>query len=295
MLSGKIDRMFLPVWRGGQMLFFTNYSEGGSSRLSYLVAAATEKGATKVVRTGLAAMSNQEIERCQQLADNGSSTQLFFDAVGSGNLDRFSSQLADETLPIPNGSNRLIYICLYLDFLRKYAVDEEVVRIYSQQTPEARFNTEKAHGIYKILSMRMQPERAGALFDEDIKVFKPAGKPSLGVSNFFRSAAMAKAESSDFEKAEELMLRAVKAHDTEDKWRRLGEFAVQYGNAEKAVEYYYNAHSKTQLPPPSALAMVKLLLEIGKFDEAEPFIQIFEGPYPDAAINFREKLANITS
>lgn len=290
MLSGTNERMFLPFWRGGRLLFITNFTEGTSTRLNYAVAGATEQGGTKITRTWLASMNDAQLTHCQKIADSGPELQKFFAAIGGGNLDHYLEQLDSQALPFPATGSRLIYICLYLDFLRKYAIDEEIIRIYERTPPKERLNLEKSQGIYKILSLRMESKRACALFDADVKFFRPAGQSSLAAANYFRAAAMAKSEMRSFADAEELMLRSVKLHNTEDKWRRLGEFARAHGDKAKSIEYYLTAHEMTPLPAPSLLALSTMLVEEQQVEKAGHYVDLLNAHYPNAAKGLRSKL-----
>ncbi len=290
MFTKDKQRFFLPLWRNGRLLFFTNFSEKSAMRQSYIVAAATEAGQTEVKRTQLAGISPEDLEKCQSIANSGPELQKFFDAVGSGNLEKFTSQLDRSTPFFTPQSDRLIYICLYLDLLRKYIVDEEIVRLHETEDASAPLNTEKSHGILKILSARFEPERAAALFDRDLKIYETNPFTNLATANFLRAGAMAKSESGDPQTAEKIMLRAVKMQNSEDKWRRLGEFARANGNDEAAVKYFNTAHALSPLPPSSALIMANLMVKIGDTDQIQPFLDLIAEAFPKAADNIREKI-----
>ncbi len=291
MFNKNNQRFFLPLWRGGRLLFFTNYSEKAAMRQGYIVAAATDAGKTEVKRTQLAGVNPDELAKCQSIADNGAALQQFFDAVGSGSLDRISSQLDQNTPFFTDQSDRLIYICLYLDLLRKYAVDEMIVQNYENTAASTPFNAEVSHGILKILSARLEPKRASALFDRDLEALEKITVSDLAAANFLRAGAMAKSESGNPQDAEKIMLRAVKAQNSEDKWRRLGEFAIANGNDEAAIEYFNTAHALAPLPPPSALIMAKLLAKTGKVDKLEPFLDLTSKAFPKAAEAIRQSIA----
>ncbi len=290
MFNKDNQRFFLPLWREGRLLFFTNYSEKAAMRQSYIVAAATEAGQSEVARTQLASVNAEELEKCQSIADNGPVLQQFFDAIGGGNLTRFSSQFDENSTFFIDQSDRLIYICLYLDLLRKYAIDETIVRNYETATPSAPLNAEVSHGVLKILSGRLEPERGSALFDRDLEIYEKSPYSNLAAANFLRAGAMAKSESGNTQDAEKIMLRAVKVKNSEDKWRRLGEFARANGKDEAAIEYYNTAHALSPLPPPSALIMANLLLKTGKLDQLEPFLELTAKAFPKAAEAIRQKI-----
>lgn len=283
-------RVFLPLWREGRLLFFTNYTEKVAMRQSYIVAAATDAGHTEVMRTQLASVNPKELELCQSIAENGPALQLFFDAIGSGNLTQFSNQLDENAAFFTDQSDRLIYICLYLDLLRKYAVDEMIVRNYETAQPSASLNVEVSHGVLKILSARLEPERASTLFDRDLEIFEKTPYSNLASANFMRAGAMAKSESGNTQDAETLMLRAVKMENSEDKWRRLGEFARANGKDEAAIEYFNTAHALSPLPPASALIMANLLVKTGKLGQLEPFLELTAKAFPKAAEAIRQKI-----
>ena len=147
MFNPDTTHIFLPCWREGRLLFFTDIKEGYSNRLEYRVAAATAKGHLKVERTFKAQISPEQLALCQETAYNAQDLQQFFQVMGSGNI----GHLVDETLitlpPCAGKSNRLIYICSYLNLLRKYAVDQQIVKNYEAQTREQRFSSESALAI----------------------------------------------------------------------------------------------------------------------------------------------------
>ncbi len=290
MLGGNNEPMFLPVWRDGQLLFFTNLITRESSRISYTVAAMTAPDSTKLARTGRAPVTPAQFEHCQNIADNGPELQRFFDALGGGNLRALSDLQRQDGLPFPPKGNRLIYACLYLDFLRKYMVDEEIVRMYEQAKPENRFNIEKSLGIYKILSSRMEAERANTLVDQDAEFFTQKGHANLALANFYRGTSMVKHEVGQDEAAEERMLQSAKFHNTEDKWRRLGDFAAAQGKTDTAIKYYQTAHDMTPLRPPAALVMAKLLIQNGQPEDAKPFVEQITEVFPDAARALLDKI-----
>lgn len=283
MFNKNNQRFFLPLWRNGRLLFFTNYTESGAMRQTYIVAAATEAGKTEVKRTYLAGVSDEDFKKCQYIADNGQELQQFLDAVGSGNLEQFSNQLGKNNPFFTSESDRLIYICLYLDLLRKYIVDEEIVRNYEKAAISAPLNAEKSYGILKTLSARLESARAAALFDRDFAIYESQPASTLAIANFLRSGAMAKSESGNKVDAEKIMLMAVKIQNSEDKWRRLGEFAGANNNPDAAITYYHTAHALAPLPPASALLMANQMIKAGKVEQLQPFLDIFKDVFPNAA------------
>jgi len=260
-------------------------------RQNYIVAAATETGKTSVYRTQLSAIGPDDLEKCQRIANNGPELQQFFEAVGSGNLEKFTSQLNRDSPFFTEQNDRLIYICIYLDLLRKYIVDEEIVRNYENAADSTPFSAETSHGILKMLSARLEPERASEIFDRDLEKFTEKSASVLVAANFFRAGAMAKSEAGNMQDAEIIMLRAVKKQNSEDKWRRLAEFASARGKDKKAIEYYNTAHALSPLPPASALMMAKLLMKIAATDQIQPFLDIVSEAFPAAADTIRKKIA----
>lgn len=289
MFNKNNQRFFLPLWRNGRLLFFTNYTEPGALRQTYIVAAATEAGKTEVKRTYLAGVSDEDFKKCQHIADNGPELQQFLDAVGSGNLEHFANQLGKDNPFFTDPNDRLIYLCLYLDLLRKYIVDEEIIRIYEKGPVSTPLNAEKSHGVLKTLSSRLEAERASALFDRDFAIYESKPASNLSIANFLRAGAMAKSESGNKVDAEKYMLLAVKMQDSEDKWRRLGEFAGANDNPEAAIKYYHTAHALKPLPPASALLMANQMIKAGTVEELQPFLDIFNDVFPNAADEIRKK------
>jgi len=283
--------VFLPCWRQGRLLFFTDVKEGYSNRLDYRVAAATKPGSTKVARTFKAAISLKQLEKCQTTADDGPGLQRFFKAVGGGNLD----QLTDEALlslpPCAEGVSPLIYTCSYLNMLRKYSVDQTMIRHYEAKPANDRFNLEGSLAVYKMLSAHLQPERASALIDEDIPDFKRLSGASNAMSNLLREVAIIKFDSGDFTNASTFMLRAVELNDSEDKWRRLADFSIAANEPQKAITYLEKAESITPLAPPPALRLAGLLIEDNRADDAIPLLERAEATMPAAVANLRNKIA----
>ena len=280
---------FLPLWRNGRLLFFTNFTEPGAMRQTYIVAAATEPGKTEVKRTYLAGIGDEDFKKCQRIADNGPELQQFLDAVGCGNLEQFSNQLGKDNPFFTAESDRLIYMCLYLDLLRKYIVDEEIIRLYEKSPVSAPLNAEKSHGILKTLSLRLESARASALFDRDFAIYESKPAPNLATANFLSAGALAKAQSGNRDDAEKFMLMAVKMQNSEDKWRRLGEFAGANDNPEAAIKYYHTAHALNPLPPASALQMANQLIKARKVDDLQPFLDIINDVFPGAADGIRQQ------
>lgn len=291
MFGKNNQRFFLPLWRNGRLLFFTNYADKMAMRQNYIVAAATKPGELVVQRTQLAPVSPDDLKKCQDVANNGPELQKFFSSVGGGNLGDLVHQLDESNPFVPEKGDNLIYTCIYLDLLRKYLVDEKIVRKYETAPAPLPLNTEVSHSILKLLSSRFESERGAVLFDRDLELFdrKPVLNPAA--ANFLRAGAMLKSESGHTEDAEKIMLRAVKIQNSEDKWRRLGEFAEANGKDDTAIEYYNTAHALSPLPPASALLMAKLLVKTKKFGQVGPFLDIVTKTFPDAAKSIREEIA----
>ncbi len=290
MFNKNNQRFFLPLWRKGRLLFFTNYTEKAAMRQSYIVAAATQAGQTEVTRTQLAPVSPEELEKCQNIANSGPELQKFFAAMGGGNLEHFANQLEPSNPFFTPENDRLIYICLCLDLLRRYIVDEQIIKMYEATPKASTLDAEKSHGILKILSARLEPNRAAKIFDSDLEIFNARPFSSLAAANFLRAGAMAKSESGDPESAETAMLRAVNLQESEDKWRRLAEFATTSGKDATAIGYYNTAHALSPLPPASALMMAKLLVKTRKTDDLPPFLETVEKSFPEAAEAIRQKI-----
>ena len=276
----ELPHVFLPCWRDGRLLFFTDVKEGYTSRLSYRVAAATEPGSDMVMRTHKAAITPEQLEKCQATANDGAGLQRFFDIMGAGNLGHLVDQKIANLPPCAAESSHLIYACSYLNFLRKYIVDEEIVKQYEGQKPSQRFNPETALSIYKILSATLQAERASALIEADIPdILKLRGRATT-IANLLREVSIVKFDAKEFSKAEAAMLQAVKLHDTEDKWRRLADISQARNQSEKAVDYFLKAEERAPLSPPPALRLATLLVEEKRFEEAKPFLERAEATFP---------------
>ncbi len=282
MLTENSEQVFLPVWRDGRLIFFTNIVNSSSQRLGYFAAAATAAGKTDVTRTGKAPINADQLAFCQKIADDGISLQKFFAAMGAGNLGLFTDAIQAKSLPYPENTSPLIYTCLYLDFLRKYAVDTEIIRMYSNSPVKQRFHTDRSVGIYKILSARLQSDTAEKLIDADLKQNKKLHGASMMIANLLRECAIVKFDLGKFAEAEDYMLRAAKLHNTADKWRRLADFAQASGDRKKTIEYFLKAVAFGPLPAPSALNLGRCLVEEGDFEQAREYVQqaakVFEKP-----------------
>ncbi len=290
MLAGNNDKVFLPVWRDGRILFFTNIMPANSSRIGYFVAAATEKGTVSVKRTGKAPITGDQLKFCQEIANDGVGLQKFFAAMGAGNLEHFTNALQTQALPYPKTTNPLIFTCLYLDFLRKYAVDNEIIRMYSNSPVSSRFNVERSVGIYKTLSARLQGIEAETLIDADLDHHKKLAGASMSVANLLRECAIVKFDLGKFSDAEEFMLRAVKLHDTNDKWRRLGDFANAAQDRGKTIQYFQKAHNSAPLPAPAALILARCLIEDSQISKAQEFVEIAAKIFVKPAAALQEKI-----
>ena len=290
MFNADTSHIFLPCWRDGRLLFFTDMKEGYSNRLEYRAAAATELGSTVVKRSFKAQITPEQLALCQETAEEGQALQRFFKFLGGGNLDQL---VDDETLKLPacaGETNRLIYICSYLNLLRKYSVDQQIVKNYENLEPGKRFNLESARAIYKILSAHLQPERASAMIDLDIPDEMTLRGNNTSVANLLREAAIIKYDVKDFDRAEQLMLRALKLHNTEDKWRRLADISAGKGDVGKAIEYLTGANNIQPLAPHLVLRLATSLVSENRFEEAEPFLEGIEKNYPKPVENLRKKM-----
>ncbi|MBL1435472.1 MAG: hypothetical protein COB08_004660 [Rhodobacteraceae bacterium] len=287
MASVNTAKVILPSWRQGRLLFFTGVMDSYTTRLDYRVAAATLPNDSKVVRTFKANISNEELALCQKTADNGAGLQQFFNVVSHGNLDELTEETSQNLPPCAAGSNALIYTCSYFDFLRKYSVDQTIVKHYEAQDPKARFSIETSLSIYKILSAHLQPERAVALIDADILDTKNIRGASHSSANLLREVAIIRYDAKHPEAAIKAMLHAVKLHNTEDKWRRLADFAMADNSPEQAIEYYFKAEDMAALAPPQALRMAGLLVNAGHVEKAAPFLERIESIFPKQVENLR--------
>lgn len=285
-----MKHVFLPCWRDGRLLFFTDIKESYTARLEYRVAAATSPGSLLVERTHKAQISAEQLAKCQETADNGAALQRFFNNVGGGNIGHL---VDSELLPLPpcaEGTTHLIYICSYLNLLRKYSVDEQIIRAYEEQGAPARFNPESSFSIYKILAAHLQPERASGLIDEDIQNLKQLRGQSTAISNLLREAAVIKFDVGDCARAEEMMLHAVGLLESEDKWRRLADISLAANNQERAIEYFLKAEALVELNPPQALRLADLLIKVGRIEEAEAFLERAAPNFPKPVEKLRKQL-----
>ncbi|MCF6273624.1 MAG: hypothetical protein L3J37_10635 [Rhodobacteraceae bacterium] len=281
--------ILLPSWRQGRLLFFTSFADGYTTRLDYRVAAATAAGETKVKRTFKAPVSAEDLEKCQKTADNGPALQRFFHMLGRGNLD----ELLNET-PLPpcaEGVSPLIYMCSYFNFLRKYSVDQTLVKHYEAQTPKNRMNAETALPIYKTLSAHLQPDRAVLLLNADLPDINNVKGGATAVANLLREAAIIRYDAGDNREAINTMLRAAKLHNTEDKWRRLADFAIADNLPEKAIEYFEKAESLAPLAPPQSLRLARLMIEASRSQEAMPYLDRAEAVFKAPVEALRKKVA----
>jgi len=283
--------VFLPCWRQGRLLFFTDVKEGYTNRLDYRVAAATKQGSTKVERTFKAAISLDQLKKCQATADDGPGLQRFFKAVGGGNLDSLTDTNRLDLPPCAEGASPLIYICSYLNLLRKYSVDQTMIALYEAKPVAQRFDLESSLAVYKMLSAHLQPERAGQLIDADIADPAQLKGASNAVSNLLREAAIIKYDSGNFEQASTFMLRAVGLSESEDKWRRLADFSIAAKAPQKAIAYLEKAENITPLAPPPALKLAGLLIEDNRPDDALPLLERAEATMPAPVANLRKKMA----
>lgn len=282
--------VFLPCWRQGRLLFFTDIKEGYTNRLDYRVAAATKPGTTVVERTFKAAISLETLEKCQATADDGPGLQKFFRAVGGGNLDQLVDQDQLNLPPCAEGVSPLIYSCSYLNMLRKYSVDQTMIRHYENQTVKNRFGLEASLAIYKMLSSHLQPERASLLIDADMPNIKKLKGASVAVSNLLREAAIIKYDTGDFEGATKTMLRSVALNASEDKWRRLADFSIAANAPQEAIDYFYKAEKITPLAPPQSLRLAGMLIDENRADEALPLLERAESAMPKPVKFLRNKI-----
>ena len=282
----------LPSWRGGRLLFFTSLTDNYSMRLEYRVAAATMPGETTVKRTFKAPISAEQLAKCQETADNGPELQKFFHAIGRGNLDSLALKERYHLPPCAAGSDPLIYICSYFDFLRKYSVDQALVSNYENLDPAQRFQPESSLFIYKTLSAHLQTNRAIKLISADIPDVLKVKGAQPAVANLLREVAVIQADSGSFKAAIEAMKQAAKLQPTEDKWRRLGDFAFSSDQPLDAIAFFTKAENLSPLAPPPALRMARLLIEAGRAQEAAPFLDRAEKTFPKPVEALRAKIAS---
>lgn len=291
----KSTSVILPSWRQGRLLFFTSVMDNYTTRLDYRVAAATNAHETTVFRTFKAGISNENLAMCQKTADNGVELQRFFHVAGQGNLDDLAGIASQNLPPCAGGANALIYICSYFNFLRKYTVDQTLVRQYEARDPKDRFDSENSLAIYKILSAHLQPERALALINADLPdITKVSGAINLS-ANLLREVAVIQHDTNAHDAAIETMLYAVKLHNSEDKWRRLADFATAGKKPDQAIEYFLKAENMVPLAPPQALRLAGLLVDSGRAEEAMPLMARAEPQFAKQVEHLRAKLAKRTA
>jgi tetratricopeptide (TPR) repeat protein len=276
MTAEKTASVILPSWRQGRLLFFVSVVERHTNRLAYRVAAATPPKKTRVLRSFKAPLTADDLAKCQQTADDGVGLQRFFHRVASGNLEALTAATGQDLPPCAAGTDTLLYICAYFDFLRKYSVDQALVQRYEAQAPAARFNPEASLTIYKILSAHLQPGRAGALIDADLPDINTVSGAPRTVANLLRKVAIIRYDTGDPAAAMQAMLKAITLHNSVDKWRRLADFAIADNNPEKAIEYFLTAERMAPLAPPLVLRLANLLVEAGRAAEAAPFLDRIE-------------------
>ncbi|HIP23221.1 MAG TPA: hypothetical protein EYG79_06460 [Rhodobacteraceae bacterium] len=251
-------------------------------------------GETKVLRTFKAGITAEKLALCQETADNGADLQQFFEQVSHGNLDDLTETASQNLPPCAHGANALIYICSYFNFLRKYSVDQTLVKLYEARKPEDRFEPESSFSIYKILSAHLQPERAAALINADIPDILKVRGATNSVANLLREVAVIRHDTGATGAAIQAMLRAVKIHNTEDKWRRLADFSIAGKLPKQAIEFYLKAERITPLAPPQALRMAGLLVEANRPKEAAPFLERAEANFAKQVEKLRVKLEEQT-
>ncbi len=289
----KTASVILPGWRQGRLLFFTSVTDTYTTRLDYRVAAATLPNQSTVFRTYKAAITDEALEMCQKTADDGTTLQRFFDVISRGNLDDLAAESGQNLPPCSEGANSLIYICSYFNFLRKYSVDQTLVKHYEAQDPKARFNSESSLSIYKILSAHLQPERAIALINADIPDIQSARGASNSLANLLREIAIIQHDTNAPDAAIKTMLRAAKLHNTEDKWRRLADFAMTGKKPDQAIEFFFQAENLAPLAPPQALRLADLLVNAGRTEDAMPFLERAEPSFTKRVENLRAKLEKL--
>ncbi len=290
MAIANTPNVILPSWRQGRLLFFTSVIDPYTTRLDYRVAAATRPNDTVVFRTHKAPITGEGLAKCQETADNGMALQQFFHMLCRGNLDDLTEISAQNLPPCASGPSPLIYTCSYFNFLRKYSVDQALVKHYEAQTPEERFDREGSLSIYKILSAHLQPKRAATLIDADIPdINRVIGAPKV-VANLLREVAIIRHDTGKPAAAIKAMQRAAKLHNTEDKWRRLADFAVADQDKDQAIAFYFEAEKLAPLASPQALRMAGLLVDTGQKAEAEAFLQRAEPAFAAQVGKLRAKL-----
>jgi len=295
MTPANTANTLLPSWRQGCLLFFTSVIDPYTTRLDYRVVAKTNPGETNVYRTYKAAITADELARCQETANDGTALQLFFHSISRGNLDDLVEESSQHLPPCAQGSNSLIYICSYFNFLRKYSVDQTLVKHYEARDPAERFEVESSLSIYKILSGHLQPERAAALLDADLTDIYKINGAMNSVANLLREAAVVRHDTGAHTAAIEIMRRAAKLHNTEDKWRRLADFAIADKNPGAAIDFFLRAESMAPLAPPQSLRVAGLLIDSNQADKAAPFMERAEIAFKPQVESLRAKINSIAA
>ncbi len=281
--------VILPSWRQGRLLFFTSVTDKYTARLDYRVAAATMPGETKVTRTYKAPISNEALAHCQETADNGPALQQFFQTVGRGNLDDLTTGAADSLPPCAGNTNPLIYICSYFNFVRKYAVDQTLVRHYEARDPNTRFQIESTLAIYKTLSSHLQPERAAALAAADHDAIEAIAGATKLSANLLREVAVIQHDTGEHALAIETMQRAINIDETVDKWLLLADFATAGKWPDQTIDFFLKAEGLAPLVPPKALRLATLLLNAERGAEAQPFLDRAEAQFEKQVAQLRHK------
>ncbi len=279
----------LPGWSQGRLLFFASATDPQTSRLNYRAAAATKPGETRVFRTYKAPISAQALAKCQETADNGVALQHFFDTASRGNLDELTAKNEPPLPACAEGENTLIYMCSYFNFLRKYSVDQTVVKHYEARTAQERFTPEAALSIYKILSGHLQPERAAALINADIPDLQNIAGPAKHVAKLLQEAAVIRHDTGATDLAIATMQRAIQLHNTTGKWWQLANFAMASNQPEKAISFYFEAEKMAPLVPQHAMRMARLLLDSPTPEKAAPFLDRAEPAFKAQVAKLRAK------
>jgi hypothetical protein len=291
MQNTKPAHVFLPSWRDGRLLFFTDVLEGFAARLEYRVAAATLAGETQVRPSGKVDISADTLALCQATADSGAALQPFFRVMGSGNLGHLVSEGARVLPPCAKGVSPFFYISSYHNFLRKYMGDQMQVQAYEAAPVATRVHPEGTRAIYKILSAHLQPARALALIEADIPALETMeGRPAT-MAKLWGEVAEIQGDSGDLLGAMATLGKAARHNNTEDIWRRRAAMAIRAQAPEKAIAYFDKADSLFPLAPPAALEMARLLVETGRFGRAEPYLMRAASTHPKPVEQLRKTIA----
>ena len=283
--------MFLPSWRDGQLLFFTDVMEGFAARLEYRVAAATLAGETQVRPSGKAEISADALALCQATADTGPALQQFFRVMGRGDLGHLVEGGARVLPPCAKGVPPLLYISSYHNFLRKYMVDQAQVETYEAAPVAERVHPETTRAIYKILSAHMQPARALALVTADIPALETMQGSPAAMAKLWSEVADIQADSGYPTRAMATLGKAIEHNNTEDIWRRRAAFAMRAQAPEKAIAYFEKADSLFPLAPQAALEMARLLVETRRFGRAEAYLMRAAAAHPKPVEQLRHTIA----